>query len=42
MELQEKVTELERFYKAVVGRELKMRELKQELEKLKKKTKVKT
>ena len=35
-ELQEKVEELERFYKLAVGRELKMVELKKEIERLKK------
>jgi len=36
-ELQEKVEELERFHRLAVGRELKMIELKKEIEKLKKK-----
>ena len=34
-ELQEKIDELERFYHLAVGRELKMIELKEEIEKLK-------
>ena len=37
-ELAKRVAELERFHKVAVGRELKMRELKKELEKLKKNT----
>lgn len=37
-ELQEKVGELEKFYRVTVGRELKMVELKEEIEKLKEKT----
>lgn len=38
-ELEERLSELEKFHKLTVGRELKMMELKRELEKLKKKSK---
>ncbi len=38
-ELAKRITELERFHKVAVGRELKMRELKKEVEKLKKEKK---